>query len=28
LNCCEIYGSKLSNWAWHLRWNKKNRRWT
>ena len=25
LNFCEIYGSKLSNWAWHLRWNRKNR---
>ena len=25
LNCCEIYGSKLNNWAWHLRWNRKNR---
>jgi hypothetical protein len=27
LNCCEIYGSKLSNWAWHLRWNKKTEIW-
>ena len=26
LNCCEIYGNKLSNWAWHLRWNKRNRK--
>tara|TARA_Y100000034_G_scaffold7670_1_gene8468 strand:+ start:123 stop:311 length:189 start_codon:yes stop_codon:yes gene_type:complete len=26
LNFCEIYGSKLSNWAWHLRWNKRNRK--
>ena len=26
LNICEVYGSKISNWAWHKRWNKKNRR--
>ena len=26
LNICETYGSKVSNWAWHKRWNKKNRR--
>ena len=23
---CEIRGSKISNWAWHKRWNKRNRR--
>ena len=22
LNFCEVYGSKISNWAWHKRWNK------
>jgi hypothetical protein len=22
---CEHYGSKVSNWAWHKRWNKVNR---
>ena len=26
LNICEVYGSKVSNWAWHKRWNKRNRR--
>ena len=26
LNICEVYGSKVSNWAWHLRWNKRNRK--
>ena len=26
LNICEVYGSKISNWAWHKRWNKRNRR--
>jgi hypothetical protein len=25
LNILEIYGSKISNWAWHKRWNKRNR---
>jgi len=25
LNFCEVYGSKVSNWAWHKRWNKRNR---
>ena len=25
LNFFENYGSKLNNWAWHKRWNKKNR---
>jgi len=25
LNICEVYGSKVSNWAWHKRWNKRNR---
>ena len=23
---CEHYGSAISNWAWHKRWNKRNRR--
>ena len=23
---CEIRGSKISNWAWHKRWNKRNRK--
>ena len=23
---CEVYGSKVSNWAWHKRWNKRNRK--
>ena len=23
---CEIRGSKISNWAWHKRWNKRNKR--
>ena len=23
---CEIRGSKISNWAWHKRWNRKNKR--
>ena len=22
---CETYGSKISNWGWHKRWNKRNR---
>jgi len=26
LNLCEVYGSRVSNWAWHKRWNKRNRR--
>ena len=26
LNIFEVYGSKISNWAWHKRWNKRNRR--
>ena len=26
LNIFEVYGSKISNWAWHLRWNKRNRK--
>ena len=26
LNICEVYGSKVSNWAWHKRWNKRNRK--
>ena len=25
LNILETYGGKISNWAWHKRWNKKNR---
>ena len=23
---CEHGGSKISNWAWHKRWNRKNRK--
>ena len=23
---CEHYGSKISNWAWHKRWNKRGRK--
>ena len=23
---CEHYGGKISNWAWHKRWNKRNRK--
>ena len=23
---CERYGGKLSNWAWHKRWNKGKRK--
>tara|TARA_R100001244_G_C5141280_1_gene127948 strand:- start:91 stop:198 length:108 start_codon:yes stop_codon:yes gene_type:complete len=23
---CEHYGGKLSNWAWHKRWNKGRRK--
>jgi len=26
LNILEIYGSKISNWAWHKRWNKGNKK--
>jgi len=26
LDLCETYGSRLSNWAWHKRWNKRNRK--
>jgi len=26
LNICETYGSRISNWAWHKRWNKRNRK--
>ena len=26
LNLLEVYGSKISNWAWHKRWNKRNRK--
>ena len=26
LNICEVYGSRISCWAWHKRWNKRNRR--
>ena len=26
LNICEVYGSKISCWAWHMRWNKRNRK--
>ena len=26
LYACEHYGSSISNWAWHKRWNKKNRK--
>ena len=26
LNFLEVYGSKISNWAWHKRWNKGNRK--
>jgi len=26
LNICEVYGSRISNWAWHKRWNKRNRK--
>jgi hypothetical protein len=22
---CEYYGSKVSNWAWHKRWNRRKR---
>jgi len=25
LNLCETYGGKLNNWAWHKRWNRKNK---
>jgi len=25
LNICEVYGSRISNWAWHIRWNKGNK---
>ena len=27
LNICEVYGSSISCWAWHKRWNKKNTKW-
>jgi hypothetical protein len=23
---CETYGGKVSNWAWHKRWNKRERK--
>ena len=23
---CERYGGKISNWGWHKRWNKRNRK--
>jgi hypothetical protein len=23
---CETYGGKISSWAWHKRWNKRNRK--
>ena len=26
LNFLEFYGSKISNFAWHKRWNKSNRK--
>ena len=26
LNICEPYGSRISCWAWHKRWNKRKRR--
>ena len=26
LNICEVYGSRISCWAWHKRWNKRSRR--
>jgi len=26
LGFCETYGGKVSNWAWHLRWNRKNKK--
>jgi hypothetical protein len=26
LNICEVYGSRISNWAWHKRWNRRNRK--
>ena len=26
LNLLEVYGSKISNWAWHKRWNKGNKK--
>jgi len=26
LSLCEKYGSRVSNWAWHKRWHKRNRR--
>jgi hypothetical protein len=26
LNLLEVYGNKISNWAWNLRWNKRNRK--
>jgi hypothetical protein len=25
LNFLEVYGSKISQWAWHKRWNKKHK---
>tara|TARA_R110000751_G_scaffold246224_1_gene346210 strand:- start:28 stop:156 length:129 start_codon:yes stop_codon:yes gene_type:complete len=24
---CEKYGGKISNWAWHKRWNNRETRW-
>ena len=26
LNFLEVYFGKVSNWAWHKRWNKRNRK--
>ena len=26
LNFLEVYGSKVSQWAWHKRWNRGNQR--
>ena len=26
LNFLEVYGSKISNFAWHKRWNKSNKK--
>ena len=26
LNFCETCGSSISNWAWHKRWNKRNKK--
>jgi hypothetical protein len=26
LNILEVYGNRISNFAWHKRWNKRNRK--